>query len=72
MEVVHPVCAGMDVHKADVKVCLVWRDAEGARQQEIRTYATTTGTFVVPPPKAEEMYAPETFGRGSTDRVTVE
>lgn len=46
MEVVHPVCAGMDVHKADVKVCLVWRDAEGARQQEIRTYATTTGALL--------------------------
>jgi len=34
--------------------------------------ATTPGTFVVPPPKAEEMYHPETFGRGSTDRVVVE
>ena len=34
--------------------------------------ATTPGTFVVPPPKAEEMYAPETFGRGATDRVVVE
>jgi uncharacterized protein YfaS (alpha-2-macroglobulin family) len=28
--------------------------------------------FVVPPPKAEEMYHPETFGRGGTDRVVVE
>ena len=28
--------------------------------------------FVVPPPKAEEMYSPETFGRGGTDRVVVE
>jgi uncharacterized protein YfaS (alpha-2-macroglobulin family) len=27
---------------------------------------------VVPPPKAEEMYHPETFGRGATDRVIVE
>jgi uncharacterized protein YfaS (alpha-2-macroglobulin family) len=34
--------------------------------------ATTPGTFVVPPPKAEEMYHPETFGRGATDRVIVE
>lgn len=46
MDVVHPICAGMDVHKADVKVCLVWRDAQGARQQEIRTYATTTGALL--------------------------
>lgn len=34
--------------------------------------ATTPGRFVAPPTKAEEMYAPETFGRGATDRVIVE
>ncbi len=33
--------------------------------------ATTPGTFVVPPTRAEEMYAPETFGRAATDRVVV-
>ncbi len=33
--------------------------------------ATTPGNFVVPPPKAEEMYEPETFGRGAGDRVIV-
>ena len=34
--------------------------------------ATTPGTFVVPPTRAEEMYAPETFGRASTERVVVD
>jgi len=34
--------------------------------------ATTPGEFVVPPLKAEEMYSPEVFGRGGTDRVIVE
>lgn len=34
--------------------------------------ATIPGVFVVPPPKAEEMYEPETFGRGAGDRVIVE
>jgi hypothetical protein len=34
--------------------------------------ATTPGEFIVPPPHAEEMYSPETFGRGATDRVVVE
>ena len=34
--------------------------------------ATTPGEFIAPPAKAEEMYAPETFGRGATDRVIVE
>jgi uncharacterized protein YfaS (alpha-2-macroglobulin family) len=33
--------------------------------------ATTVGTFVAPPAVAEEMYAPETFGRSGTDRVVV-
>ncbi len=33
--------------------------------------ATTPGSFVVPPTRAEEMYAPETFGRAATDRVVV-
>ena len=34
--------------------------------------ATTPGTFVVPPTKAEEIYAPETFGRSSSDMLIVE
>ncbi len=34
--------------------------------------ATTPGTFITPPTRAEEIYAPETFGRGSTAKVVVE
>jgi len=48
---------------------LVW---EGVHTYSYVARATTPGVFVVPPPKAEEMYHPETFGRGSTDRVIVE
>jgi hypothetical protein len=33
--------------------------------------ATTPGVFVAPPTKAEEMYAPETFGRAASDIVSV-
>jgi uncharacterized protein YfaS (alpha-2-macroglobulin family) len=33
--------------------------------------ATTPGTFVVPPPRAEMLYQPETFGRGSGDTVVI-
>jgi hypothetical protein len=33
--------------------------------------ATTLGTFVVPPTKAEEMYTPETFGRTAAEVVEV-
>ncbi|WP_029138880.1 Ig-like domain-containing alpha-2-macroglobulin family protein [Nakamurella lactea] len=33
--------------------------------------ATTAGTFVAPPTRAEQVYAPETFGRAGTDRVVI-
>jgi hypothetical protein len=48
---------------------LLW---EGVYKYSYVARATTPGRFVVPPPKAEEMYHPETFGRGKTDRVRVE
>lgn len=33
--------------------------------------AQTPGEYIVPPAKAEEIYSPETFGRSSSDKVTV-
>lgn len=48
---------------------LLW---EGVYNYSYVARATTPGVFVVPPAKAEEMYHPETFGRGGTDRVIVE
>jgi uncharacterized protein YfaS (alpha-2-macroglobulin family) len=48
---------------------LVW---EGVHEYVYTARATTPGTFVVPPPKAEEMYSPEVFGRGAGDSVVVE
>ena len=48
---------------------LLW---EGVHRYDYVARATTPGNFVVPPPKAEEMYMPETFGRGASDRVIVE
>ena len=47
---------------------LLW---EGVYNYSYAARATTPGVFVVPPPKAEEMYHPETFGRGGTDHVIV-
>jgi len=35
-------------------------------------HATTPGTFIVPPCKVEEMYAPETFGRTSSEVVVIQ
>ena len=48
---------------------LLW---EGVHEYTYVARATTPGNFVVPPTKAEEMYMPETFGRGGSDRVIVE
>jgi uncharacterized protein YfaS (alpha-2-macroglobulin family) len=48
---------------------LLW---EGVYEYTYVARATTPGIFVVPPTKAEEMYQPETFGRGASDRVIVE
>jgi alpha-2-macroglobulin len=48
---------------------IVW---EGVHNYSYVARATTPGVFVVPPSKAEEMYHPETYGRGGTDRVVIE
>ncbi len=55
--------------RAEAFTALLW---EGVYNYWYVTRATTPGQFVVPPAKAEEMYAPETFGRSGTDFVRVE
>ena len=44
----------------------------GTHEYSYVARATTPGSFVVPPARAEEIYAPEVFGRSATDRVIVE
>jgi hypothetical protein len=55
--------------RTEAFTALLW---EGAYNYSYVARATTPGVFVVPPAKAEEMYHPETFGRGKTDRVVIE
>jgi uncharacterized protein YfaS (alpha-2-macroglobulin family) len=55
--------------RAEAFSSLLW---EGVYSYSYVARATTPGEFVAPPARAEEMYAPETFGRGATDRVIVE
>jgi hypothetical protein len=45
---------------------------DGVHDYAYLARATTRGTFEVAPAHAEEMYAPETFGRSASDRVIVE
>ena len=55
--------------RAEAFTSLMW---EGVYTYTYTARATTPGAFVVPPAKAEEMYAPETFGRGQSDKVLIE
>jgi hypothetical protein len=43
----------------------------GRRELTYLVLATTAGEFAAPAPRAEEMYAPETFGRGAAERVVI-
>jgi len=43
----------------------------GVYTYEYTAQALTPGRFIAPPPKAEEMYHPETFGRGKGDIMVV-
>jgi transposase len=42
MEILYTNCAGLDVHKKTVKVCLLTRTSDGQPHKEFRTYLTTT------------------------------
>jgi uncharacterized protein YfaS (alpha-2-macroglobulin family) len=55
--------------RAEAFTPLLW---DGVYEYTYVARATTPGTFVVPPAKAEEMYSPEVFGRSSSDMVIVE
>jgi len=55
--------------RAEAFASLLW---EGVYEYSYVARATTPGDFTVPPSKAEEMYTPETFGRGGTDRVVIQ
>lgn len=42
MEILYTNCAGWDVHKKTVKVCLLTRTSNGQPQKEVRTSFTST------------------------------
>ncbi len=55
--------------RAEAFTTLLW---EGVYEYSYVTRATTPGTFIAPPAKAEEMYSPEVFGRSASEVVVVE
>ncbi len=42
MDVMYACCAGLDVHKASVAVCVRWEDERGRRHQDVRMFGTMT------------------------------
>lgn len=42
MEIVYQCCTGLDIHKKDVKACLITTGQDGEVHKEIRTYPTKT------------------------------
>jgi transposase len=42
MEVIYPRCAGLDVHKKTVVACVMHTKRNGQKEQETRTFGTTT------------------------------
>jgi transposase len=42
MELLHPRCAGIDVHKRTAVVTAAWLDEQGRRRKETRTFSTMT------------------------------
>lgn len=59
MEILYTNCAGLDVHKKTVKVCLLTQLSSGQPHKEFRTYFTTT----------EELLKLSDWG-SATERVT--
>ncbi len=55
--------------RAEAFTSLLW---EGVYEYTYIARATTPGTFIVPPAKAEEMYSPEVFGRSASDQVIIQ
>jgi alpha-2-macroglobulin len=55
--------------RAEAFTSLLW---DGVHEYTYIARATTPGTFVVPPARAEEMYSPEVFGRSASALVIVE
>ena len=46
IQIVHPVCCGLDVHKKKISACLITIDEQGKEQHEIRNVEVISSTFL--------------------------
>jgi transposase len=42
MEVLYPRCCGLDVHKKDLKACLIVAESGERQRKEVRSFSTMT------------------------------
>jgi len=42
IQIMHPICCGLDVHKDKISACLITEDENGAQQHEIKEFSTFT------------------------------
>jgi len=46
LSVIHPICCGLDVHKAKISACLITTNESGKEDYEIREYGTFTDELI--------------------------
>ncbi len=46
IQVVHPVCCGLDVHKKKISACLITLDEHGQEQYDIQEFGTFTNDLL--------------------------
>jgi transposase len=42
IKIVHPICCGLDVHKESISACVIFPDADGVEQHEVKVFGTFT------------------------------
>ena len=46
IQIIHPVCCGLDVHKQKISACLITIDKQGKEQYEIKEFGTFTNELI--------------------------
>ena len=72
MEVVYPVCCGLDVHKRLLVACLLGTGPEGKPVSQVRKFGTTTGEILALRARLNEIYVRHTGQSLETIATTVE
>ncbi|MBU0463668.1 MAG: IS110 family transposase [Proteobacteria bacterium] len=58
IQIVHPVCCGLDVHKKKISACLITMDEQGKEQYEIKEFGTFTNDFYMKHNTKKKYFSP--------------